>query len=102
MITDHSEIDLSHQGVRQDDSYPLKGQMPRMIPLPEENNPEAGPTKTDIVIRLRDWETIYPEDINHEDITEDLGSLYLAAAEEIEQLRKELDACAGNLVIEDD
>ena len=36
MITDHDDIDLSHQNVPQDPDYPLKGQMPTMIPLKDE------------------------------------------------------------------
>ena len=144
MITDHDNIDLSHQNVPQDENYPLKAQMPEMVPT---NAPEAvagsdlktawemradveAETKrakmiwqedalvdlmragqkitaeilaqnsvktTDIVVRLRDFETVYPEEAD-----DFVGGLYFAAAEEIERLRKELDACAGNWVIEDD
>ena len=144
MITDHDDIDLSAQGVPQDENYPLRAQMPEMVPT---NAPEAvrvsdyktawemradveaeerraqliwredalvdlmragqeiqsailaenSVKKTDIVIRLRDFETIYPEEA--EDF---VGGLYVSAADEIERLRKELDACAGSWVIEDD
>ncbi|MBV6659237.1 MAG: hypothetical protein KI785_15850 [Devosiaceae bacterium] len=40
-------------------------------------------SETDIVERLRNWETLYPEDADEIE-----GALYLKAAREIERLRK--------------
>ena len=49
---------------------------------------------TDIVERLRDWETIYPEDDRLE-----VGGLYRVAADEIEKLRKTRDELLRSLAI---
>ena len=51
---------------------------------------------TDIVERLRDWETIYPEDDRLE-----VGGLYRVAADEIEKLRKTRDELLRSLADRD-
>ena len=54
--------------------------------------PEDRLIGTDIVTRLRDWVTIYPEDTNTPE-----GGLYLEAAAEIERLRAALEWAAVQL-----